>query len=64
MLYTVEELHHSWTVVGRDLPAHDSYHAVARVSRRAGMYRTAASAEPERRYFWLPPRGRLEPMDD
>lgn len=64
MLYTVEELRHGWQVIARDLPGRDDYQAVARVSRRPGMYRTAAAAEPNRHYFWRPPQGRLEPMDD
>lgn len=63
MLYTIEELRHQWEVVGRRVPAASDYIAVARVSRRPGMYRTAAPTEPGRHYFWLPPRGRLEPMD-
>lgn len=63
MRYTVEELHGGWEVVGRDLRAPDGYQAVSRVSRRPGMYRTAAPVEPYRRYFWQPPGGRLEPMD-
>lgn len=64
MLVTVEELRKSWEVVGRDLPAVSDYQAVSMVSSRPGMYRTAAAAEPNRHYFWLPPQGRLEPMDD
>jgi hypothetical protein len=63
MLYTVEELRRNWEVVGRDLPAATGYQAVARISGRPGMYRTAAHREPDRRYFWLSPQGRLEPMD-
>lgn len=63
MLITVEELRQGWEVVGRDLPATSDYQAVSMVSSRPGMYRTAASAEPDRHYFWLPPHGRLEPMD-
>lgn len=64
MLVTVEELRQSWEVVGRDLRAASDYQAVSMVSSRPGMYRTAAAAEPNRHYFWLPPQGRLEPMDD
>ena len=63
MRYTVEELHDGRQVIGRDVPAATDYLAVARTGRRPGMYRTAASAEPGRRYFWPPPHGRLEPMD-
>jgi hypothetical protein len=63
MLYTVEELRKGWEVVGRDLTARTDYQAVARVSVRPGMYRTAAPVEPNRHYFWLPPEGHLEAMD-
>jgi hypothetical protein len=42
MLYTIEELRHQWEVVGRRVAAASDYIAVERVSRRPGMYRTAA----------------------
>lgn len=63
MHYTVEELRHDWHVVGRDLSALTGYQAVCEASHRPGIYRTAAATEPERRYFWLSPNGRLEAMD-
>lgn len=63
MLYTVEELRHDWQIVGQDLRAPTAYRAVSQASRRPGMYRIAARTEPERRYFWLEPSGRLEAMD-
>jgi hypothetical protein len=63
MIYTIEELRHDWHVVARDLPAPTRYQAVRAAGRRPGIYRTAAALEPERRYFWLAPNGRLETMD-
>jgi len=63
MLYTVEELNRGWHVVAENVSAGSDYQAVLAASRRPGMYRTAASIEPARHYFWCPQRGLLEPMD-
>jgi hypothetical protein len=62
MHFTVEELRDGWHVVGTRLQAATDQQAVAKVSPRPGMYRTAARLEPERHYFWRGPGGRLEPM--
>lgn len=64
MVYTVEELNRGWRVIAKDVSAPSDYQAVASASRRPGMYRIAAPAEPARHYFWRPQRGRLEAMDD
>jgi hypothetical protein len=63
MSYTVEELRHDWHVVAKDLRAATGYQAVLTASQRSGIYRTAAPVEPDRRYFWRAPDGRLEAMD-
>ena len=64
MQYTIEELSGGWKVAWRDVSAPTDLDAVRRACRRSGMYRTAASIEPQRRYFWLTPRGTVEDMDD
>jgi hypothetical protein len=63
MVYTVEELRHDWHVIGKNLRATTGFQAVSQASHRPGMYRLAGEIEPDRRYFWLPPNGRLEAMD-
>jgi len=63
MTYTIEELRHDWHVVAEDLRAATGYQAVLTAGGRPGIYRTAALAEPDRRYFWLAPNGRLDAMD-
>jgi len=63
VVYTIEELRHDWQVVAKDLPASTGFQAVLAAGQRPGIYRTAAAAEPARRYFWLAPNGRLETMD-
>jgi len=63
VIYTVEELSGSWKVTRKDVDARTGLDAVRRACERPGMYRTAASTEPERHYFWLSSRGTLEDVD-
>jgi hypothetical protein len=64
MRYTIEELSGGWKVARRDVSAPTDLDAIRRACRRPGMYRTAASVEPQRHYFWLSPRGTVEDMDE
>ncbi|HET7416004.1 MAG TPA: hypothetical protein VFJ61_00040 [Solirubrobacterales bacterium] len=63
MHYTVEELRGGWHVIQEDVSAPRELLAVAKASREPGMYRTAATCEPHRHYFWRSSEGRVEALD-